>query len=77
MLNVITIAEAQRLIAEKFGQLRMPEEHVPLVAALWRVLARDCLATESVSYTHLPLPPFYSVSFPFAALSLDNKYRCC
>ena len=48
MLNVITIAEAQQLIAEKFGQLRMPEEQVPLEAALGRVLARDCLATEFV-----------------------------
>jgi len=48
MLNVITIAEAQQLIAEKFGQLRMPEEQVPLEAALGRVLAHDCLATEFV-----------------------------
>ena len=48
MLNVITIAEAQQLIAEKFGQLRMPEEQVPLEATLGRVLARDCLATEFV-----------------------------
>jgi len=48
MLNVITIAEAQRLIAEKFGQLRMPEEQVLLEGALARVLARDCVATEFV-----------------------------
>ena len=33
MLNVITIAEAQQLIAEKFGQLRMPEEQVQLETA--------------------------------------------
>ena len=48
MLNVITIAEAQQLIAEKFGQMRMPEEQVLLEAALGRVLAHDCLATEFV-----------------------------
>ena len=48
MLNVITVAEAQQLIAEKFGQLRTPEEEVQLEAALGRVLARDCLATEFV-----------------------------
>jgi molybdopterin molybdotransferase len=48
MLNVITIAEAQQIIAEKFGQLRMPEEQVQLEAALGRVLAHDCLAEEFV-----------------------------
>jgi len=48
MLNVITVSEAQQLIAEKFGQLRMPEEQVLLEGALARVLARDCVATEFV-----------------------------
>ena len=48
MLNVITVAEAQQLIAEKFGQLRMPEEQVQLETALGRVLAHDCLAEEFV-----------------------------
>ncbi len=48
MLNVITVSEAQQLIAEKFGQMRMPVEQVRLEAALGRVLASDCLATEFV-----------------------------
>ncbi len=45
---VITVAEAQQLIAEKFGQLPMPEEQVQLEAALGRVLAHDYLAEEFV-----------------------------
>ena len=48
MLNVITVSEAQQLIAEKFGQLRMPEEQVLLEGALARVLGRDCVAMEFV-----------------------------
>jgi len=48
MLNVITVSEAQQLIAEKFGQLRMPDEQVLLEGALGRVLAQDCVATEFV-----------------------------
>jgi len=48
MLNVITVAEAKQVIAEKFGQLRMPEEQVLLEGALGRVLASDCLASEFV-----------------------------
>ena len=48
MLNVITVAEAQRLIASTFGMLKMPAEIVPLESAGGRALAADTLALEFV-----------------------------
>jgi molybdopterin molybdotransferase len=48
MLNVITIAEAQALIAHTFGRLRMPAESVLLAEAGGRALAEDVLAREFV-----------------------------
>ncbi|MEL7646179.1 MAG: gephyrin-like molybdotransferase Glp [Anaerolineaceae bacterium] len=48
MLAVITVAEAQRLILDRFGQLRMPAENVPLAQAGGRALAQDVLAREFV-----------------------------
>ncbi|HOG58991.1 MAG TPA: molybdopterin molybdotransferase MoeA [Anaerolineaceae bacterium] len=48
MLNVITVAEAQRLIASTFGMLKMPAEIVPLESAGGRTLAADTLALEFV-----------------------------
>jgi len=48
MLNVITIAEAQALIAHTFGRLRMPAESVLLAEAGGRALGEDVLAREFV-----------------------------
>ncbi len=48
MLNVITVAEAQRLIARSFGMLKMPAESVHLKDAGGRALAGDALAREFV-----------------------------
>lgn len=48
MLNVITVAEAQRLIASTFGMLKMPAEIVPLESAGGRALTADTLALEFV-----------------------------
>lgn len=48
MLNVITVAEAQRLIAGTFGMLKMPAEIVSLESAGGRALAADTLALEFV-----------------------------
>lgn len=48
MLNVITVAEAQRLIARSFGMLKMPMETVQLAQAGGRALAEDLLTREFV-----------------------------
>lgn len=48
MLTVISVAEAQRLIARSFGMLKMPAETVRLEAAGGRALAEDLLALEFV-----------------------------
>ena len=48
MLNVITVAEAQRLLARSFGMLKMPMESVRLAQAGGRALAEDILAAAFV-----------------------------
>lgn len=48
MLNVKSIAEANRIIEERFGGLKSGKERVPLEAALDRILADEVTATEFV-----------------------------